>query len=161
MKGLRSHRSRAGFTLIELLVVIAIIAILASIAITNYFNAVSRARQKRSMSDIRTIAQAWEARAAETRTYTAAGFSWPTAITYDTVYTALVPTYTRQLPKVDGWGRPFEFAATGSVYGIRSPGRDGIYEGTDYPTGATENPDCDIVYSAGNFVRWPDIVQGN
>lgn len=157
----RRQRRNAGFTLIELLIVIAIIAILAAIAITNYFNAVSRARQKRTMSDIRTIAQAWEARAAETRTYTAAGFSWPTAITYDTVNLALVPTYTRNLPRVDGWGRPLEFGAIGSMYAIRSSGRDGIFEGTDYATSATDNPDCDIVYSGGNFVRWPDQIQGD
>jgi prepilin-type N-terminal cleavage/methylation domain-containing protein len=161
MNRLRRHPRHAGFTLVELLIVVAIIAILAAIAITNYFNAVSRARQKRTMADMRTIAQAWEARAAETRTYTAAGFSWPTAMTYDTVRTVLVPTYTKNMPQTDGWGRPFEFGAVGSVYGIRSPGRDGVYEGTDYPTGATENPDCDIVYSGGNFVRWPEIIQGN
>lgn len=153
------QRRHAGFTLVELLVVVAIIAVIATIAINNYMNAVARARQKRTMADMRTIAQAWEARAAETRVYTAAGFTFPTSVTYDTVRDALTPTYARTVPKVDGWGRPFEFGATGNVYAIRSSGRDGTYEGTNYTTGATDSPDCDIVYSAGNFVRWPEQTQ--
>ncbi|MGZ7080554.1 MAG: prepilin-type N-terminal cleavage/methylation domain-containing protein, partial [Thermoanaerobaculia bacterium] len=64
------RRQRAGgFTLIEVLIVVAIIAILAAIAIANYLTALQRARQKRTMADMRTIATAWEARATETRGY--------------------------------------------------------------------------------------------
>ena len=155
----RNHR---GFTLVELLIVVAIIGILAAIAIANYLNAIARARQKRTMSDIRTIATAWEQRNAEKGSYTAAGFSYPTqAITWDDLTLALTPNYIQTLPKTDGWGRPFEFAAEGRLYAIRSPGRDGLYEGTDYELAPTDSPDCDIVYSNGNFVTWPADVQKN
>lgn len=156
------RRSEAGFTLIELLVVVAIIGILAAIAIANYLNAVARARQKRTMADIRTIAQAWEQRNSEKGSYTAAGFTYPTTtVAYDTLQEALTPNYMKSVPKSDGWGRPLEFAANGRVYAIRSPGRDGEYEGTAYVPGETDSPDCDIVYSNGRFVRYPANVQTN
>jgi type II secretion system protein G len=157
------RRGHAGFTLIELLIVVAIIGILAAIAIGNYMNALERARQKRTMSDIRTIAIAWEGRNAEKGSYVAAGFTYPTAaITYGNLLTALSPDYLTVMPQTDGWGRPLEFAVDaveGRVYAIRSSGRDGIFEGTDYEPTATDSPDCDIVYSNGNFVTWPEGIQ--
>lgn len=154
------RRGHAGFTLIELLVVVAIIGILASIAVANYLNALARARQKRTMADIRTIATAWEQRNAEKGSYTPAGFSFPgTAVPFDTLTTALTPNYIASLPRVDGWGRALEFAAEERVYAIRSAGRDGVYEGTDYESVATDSPDCDIVYSNGRFVTWPAQIQ--
>jgi len=154
------RRRRNGFTLIELLIVVAIIGILASIAIVNYFSALARARQKRTVADIRSIALAWESRASETRIYTAAGFSFPSSVVYDDVRGALTPTYIQTIPQRDGWGNPLEFGAEGIVYGIRSPGRDGLYEGTTYTNGIVSNPDGDIVYSNGNFVRVPEGMQG-
>jgi len=155
------RRNQSGFTLIELLVVVAIIGILAAIAIVNYLNALSRARQKRTMADIRTIAMAWEQRNAEKGGY-APGFTFPgTAVTFDALETSLTPNYIQGLPKVDGWGKPLEFAFEGRVYAIRSAGRDGVFEGTDYDLAATNSSDCDIVYSNGNFVTWPAEVQQN
>lgn len=153
------RRRQAGFTLIELLVVVAIIAVVAAIAIMNYLGSVERARQKRTMADIRSIAQAWESSNSEKGSYGVAGFSFPTAVTHEDLTTALAPTYMRTIPKSDGWGRPLQFGAVGKVYGIRSSGRDGKYETDTYDQGAGQNPDCDIVYSNGNFVRYPEIIQ--
>ncbi len=157
------RKSREGFTLIELLVTVAIIAIVASIAILSYLSAITRARQKRTMSDMRTIAQAWEARASDRQTYVLAGvgFSFP-ATTYDftTVQGALSPTYIRVLPAYDGWNRAFEYGVDGAsnVYAIRSAGRDGAFD-TEITAGITTNPDCDIVYSGGAFVAYPSTQQ--
>jgi len=157
------RRHHKGFTLIELLIAVAIIGILAAIAIANYLGALTRARQKRTMSDIRTIASAWEARAAESQSYVSAGFSYPAAvITFDQLRTSLAPGYIPSLPQVDAWGSPLEFAAIGKdVYAIRSPGRDGIFEGTSYSADPTSSPDCDIVYANGSFVRFPASAQSN
>jgi type II secretion system protein G len=156
---MRRGRSTAGFTLIELLVVVAIIAIVAAIAIMNYLGSVERARQKRTMADIRSIAHAWEAWNSEAGKFGAAGFSFPAATPYDSLVLTLVPTYMRHIPRTDGWGRPLQFGAEGKVYGIRSAGRDGVYDSDTYVQGAGSNPDCDIVFSNGNFVRWPEIIQ--
>ena len=151
--------NRAGFTLIELLVVVAIISIVAAIAIMNYLNSIERARQKRTMADIRAVALAWDARNSEEGTFAAAGFTFPSSVAYDDLRTTLSPTYMRSIPRYDGWGRPLQFGAVGKVYGIRSAGRDGTYETDEYEQGAGENPDCDIVFSNGNFVRYPETVQ--
>jgi type II secretion system protein G len=154
------RRGHAGFTLIELLVVVAIIGVVAAIAIANYLNAIQRAKQKRTMVDIRTIATAWEQHNAEKGSYSAAGFTYPaTPMSFESLEESLTPNYIKIVPRLDGWGRSLEFAATGRVYAIRSSGRDGTYEGTDYEEAETDSPDCDIVYSNGRFVRYPAGAQ--
>jgi prepilin-type N-terminal cleavage/methylation domain-containing protein len=163
------HRER-GFTILELLIVAGIIGIIAAIAIWNYAEAVQRSKQKRTMADIRSLAQAWEARAIDAKAYNAAGFTIPAAtLSASDMDFMLVPTYTRMLPKVDGWGHAFELradyavgAARGSsTYAIRSTGRDGVYSGTTYNPGPTTNFDCDLVFSNGSFVVWPEGLQSS
>ena len=168
MYGQKRNRG-SGFSVLELLVVGAIIAIIASISIYSYMNALNRAKQKRTVNDIRVIAQAWEARASDTNSYSVAGadaYSFPTTtVGYDQLITALRPTYLRDIPRVDGWLRPLQFAVepgtAGSPggYAIRSAGRDGTYA-TEYEHGVTTDPDCDIVWANGGFVTYPDVVQG-
>lgn len=159
------RKRQRGFTLLEILVVVAIIAILSLIAIFNYIAALNRARQKKTVADMRTIATAWEARASDTGNYAAAGFTFPSnALTYEQLRTILVPTYAQTIPRIDGWNRPLQFANEGTpptTYGIRSAGRDGVFDTAPYVQGATNDPDCDIVYSGGSFIVYPDVVQGN
>jgi prepilin-type N-terminal cleavage/methylation domain-containing protein len=153
-----------GFTMVELLVVMAVIAILMSIATIAYLAALDRTRLKRTVADMRSIALAWEARAADNNTYTAAGYDFPTAsaIEYKDFRLLLQPTYMRTVPQYDSWGRRFEFAATNDpkAYAIRAAGRDGQFDDpATYTPGETSDPDCDIVYANGLFVQYPGVAQ--
>ena len=153
-----------GVTMIELLVVMGIIAVVAAMATANYFIALTRAKQKRTVADMRLIAGAWEARAIDTHTYQPAGYTFPIAsqVSYQSMYSALFPTYTRAFPQYDGWKRPFQFSfvpggGPGS-YAIRSAGRDGVFS-DNVTVGTTNDPDCDIIYADGQFITYPDTVQ--
>lgn len=158
---------QTGFTLVEMMLVLGIVGVLAAIAIAAYGNALNRTRQKKTMADMRAVAIAWESRASDHGKYNAAGFVYPS-----NTYTApqmvghLTPTYIRSLPQVDGWENAFDFAADealGAVaevqtYAVRSRGRDNLAEGPTYTNTMTTRFDCDIIFSNGNFVVYPQGV---
>jgi general secretion pathway protein G len=167
-------RRQKGFTLLELLVVCAIIGIIAAIAIPNLLVAIQRSKQRRTMVDMRNIATAWESRNSETGRYNAAGQAngvegADQLISLDDLQAMLEPTYIRILPKLDGWGTRYQTyadkpygnaAAQAKVYAIISGGKDQVIE-ADPTTGPFTNFDCDIVYSNGVFLSYPDGLTFN
>src|SRR5215813_866367 len=152
---------KKGFTLLELLVVVAIIGIITAIAIPNLLYAVQRAKQRRTMLDMKNIAMAWEARNTEMTRYNAAGGGvsyegCDQKIDINDVVIALTPTYIRTAPKFDAWGNLFSCyldqawgaATPAQKYVIISGGHDGRID-TELLEGPITNFDCDIVYGSG------------
>lgn len=164
------RRNKKGFTLIELLIVVAIIGIIVAIAIPNLLNAIQRAKQRKSMGDIRSIATAIEAYAVDFNRYPPAAFTFgsgagaglpaPTAtLTNIAVYCS--PTYIRVVPLADGWNSWFLYTAdsNGSLYGLVSAAKNGTRDDNPAGGGPTTDFNSDIVYINGQFVQYPEGVQ--
>src|SRR5262245_32274713 len=111
----------AGFSLIEVLVVTAVIAILMSVCITSLQNAFDRARQRATMSDMRTISKALEIYRADTGHYPTSGQ------TMTQLVAILIPYQTSVLPSSDAWKHPYTYDYDNvDNYTIASYGKDGV-----------------------------------
>lgn len=147
------RRSTRGFTLVELLIVVAVIGIIASIAIPGLTAAIQRARQKRTMVELRTVATAVSSYATD--------YAFVPKVSTGVVEELipyLVPTYLKVLPYQDGWKRAIPYYSQGLEYTVRSNGSDGIMQ-PGAPMGPTTNFADDLVMVNGVFVQWPEGMQ--
>ena len=165
----RIRNRQKGFTLIELLIVVAIIGIIAALLIPNFLDALQKAKQKRTVADVRNTGTAmfsWltdqvgAAAAGANTTVVMASYS---SIATTTIATILAPQYMQEVPALDGWKKGYEYYLNTTnplaqqVMAIRSNGRDATKEGDSYPVTSFDPTDYDedIVWADGFFVSWP------
>lgn len=148
-----------------LMVVVAIIGIIAAIAIPNMLNAINRGRQKRTLADMRVIANATESWAVDHGHY-------PDADSIAGLADFLEPEYVSSLPRNDGWRNAFTYQCWQERpesegcdnYIIASAARDMAFELSDLrayagDSSGTRDFDCDIVYHNGAFIQSPEGIR--
>jgi general secretion pathway protein G len=141
-----------GYTLIELLVVVTVIGILAAIAIPNLMNALNRSRQKRTMADMRAISEAIEMYHQDLSV-----FPEYSNVSAEQLREPL-RIYVKQFNGYDGWNNAFMYDSDGDNYTLLSRGSDGLSDGS-WGLGGTVFFRCDIVFSGGAFMQWPEGIQ--
>ena len=174
----RIRNRQRGFTLIELLIVVAIIGIIAAILIPNLLDALQKAKQKRTVADIRNTGTAWMSWLTDQVGAASAGAGkiWngmsTTEQDYEDLFGYLHPSdtffYMQEVPQEDGWKYQFSYGKNDNLLAsnvliICSGGRNGTptscamashnvapFIATDY--------DTDIIWADGYFVSWPGQV---
>jgi type II secretory pathway pseudopilin PulG len=141
------------------LVFVAILGILAAIAIPNFLTAIERSKQKRTMADMRSVAFALEAYGTDHEQE-----QYPPGTTVAALREHLQPAYIKTVPTVDGWGHELRYMPMANRgYAIASAAKDGRFEQDSldqYSSRTTSNFDCDIVFTNGEFVQYPEYSSG-
>ena len=138
---------------------IAVIGILAAIAIPNLITAQQRARQKRTLADMRTLSVTLESYRVDNGIY-------PQAESMEELQPRLVPRYARALHLKDAWENDLRYRCMDescNSYGITSSGGDRMFEhvtAAEYEQKATASFDCDIVLVDSKFVQYPEGLAG-
>jgi type II secretion system protein G len=167
----RIRNRQKGFTLIELLIVVAIIGIIAALLIPNFLDALQKAKQKRTVADMRNSGTAMFSWLTDQVGAAAAGASssnvnlasYGSTVGTTVLASILTPQYLQDIPTLDGWKTPYDYYLNTAnplaqqVMAIRSKGRGGASGGTDFTVTSFEPTDYDqdIVWADGFFVRWP------
>ena len=132
-----------------------LVAIVFPLARTNLMGAPQRGKQKRTMSDMRTLATAMESYAVDNLRY-------PEVRSIDELVPLMEPTYVRRLPARDGWRDRFWIRSGATSYTILSYGkccRPDYPDPWQPPPGPTGHYTNDILFSNGEFVVYPEGSQ--
>jgi type II secretion system protein G len=167
--------SERGFTLIELLIVIAILGLLASMLIPNLLDAMQKAKQKKTVADMRIVGTALFSWLTDEVGAAAAGDDAVDNTVAMESYqdhvkdladmrSLLMPQYVQEVPSLDGWKNSYEYylneaePLSREVMMIRSRGLDNAADGDQYQAASFAPTDYaqDIVWADGFFVRWPE-----
>lgn len=134
------------------LAVIMVLGIIAAIAIPNFYNAVNRGKQKRTMIDLRSIGTAVEEYGIDNNIY-------PKASNIDKLANLIEQKYIQIVPRKDGWGNTIIASSDYTLYTICSGGKDGGPCTLVGDGGATNRFNDAIIFSNGRFVQWPEGLQ--
>lgn len=119
-----------------------------------YGDAYSYGTRRRTMGDLKSLGRAVDAWAKEHNG------AYPVCNGLDEVGACLGKSLAQdQLASLrlqDAWGKPLMYWSDkdGKEYLLISYSSDGVWDGAGR-TGPTDGPNCDIVFSNGDFVQWP------
>ena len=150
----RRRHSETGFTLIELLIVVAIIGILSAIAIPRMLTAIQTARQKRTMAEMRSMAEVIQIYEQDYAFYPVLTGTMQDLLPH------LIPNTIGNMGVQDGWSRPVFYFGDGEQYTIASYGSDGLPNLPWLPVPTSRFQD-DIVISNAVFIQYPEGVQSD
>jgi general secretion pathway protein G len=133
-----------GFSLIELLIVVAIIGIIAAIGVPMLMDAIDRAKQRRTMGDMRSLVTANGTYMVDNQQYAPA-----LADLQGSEYLQIVVLN-------DAWGTALLYNTNQTNYTLTSLGRDGA-AGPAPPVPWVNDPfEPDIVVADGMFTQAPE-----
>src|SRR5262245_14807620 len=136
-----------GYSLIELLITLVVIGVIAAMTIPNLLAAIDKGKQKRTMSDMRSIGTAVEAYAVDNGRY-------PVAADAATLALVASSNFVKILPQRDGWDHAYLVNSVTTAYTISSSGKDGAPSGCVIGTQTTQF-NQDICFSHGQFIQYP------
>ncbi len=162
---------RFHMTILELGIVLASITIVSALIVPNFLDNLQKAKQKKTVADIRNVGTAYFSWITDQVGAAAAGQQQVERVDWREFHqqlkspqlSELLKDYIQTVPATDGWHHAYDYDRNdalqrGSVFfGIRSPGRNGKFESDVYNV-ETFNPtqyDEDIVWVDGFFVQWP------
>ena len=160
----------------ELLLVVTIILVVASILIPNWIDALHKAKQRRTMAELKQIGTAWMSWLTDQEGSTSPGAaktfdaSELQEVTYEEIFGYLHPSdsffYLQELPTEDAWGSQLSFwmnpnTGSGAQLMLCSAARDNVFDTCDGSATQAAGPfmstnfDLDIIWADGSLVRWP------